>query len=45
VKIPKLNMEIELRFSPFEIKTIAVDYTKKRWFETDLMEKKLELKK
>jgi alpha-mannosidase len=39
--IPGLNMDFDLSFDAFEIKTIAVDLGSKEIFELDLIEKKL----
>ncbi len=41
IKIPYLNMEFEIELNKFEIKTIAVDIETKKYFETDLLERKL----
>jgi len=41
IKIPYLNMAFDLELNKFEIKTIAVDIETKKYFETDLLERKL----
>ena len=40
MKIPALNIEKDLKFGAFEIKTVAIDLDSKEIFETDLLERK-----
>jgi alpha-mannosidase len=42
VTIPWADLEFDLSFEPFEIKTIAVDLLTRRTFEVDLMENPME---
>ena len=39
VSIPSAGMRRKVTFAPFEIKTFSIDFKKKKWTETDLMEK------
>ncbi|MEN6384915.1 MAG: glycoside hydrolase family 38 C-terminal domain-containing protein [Phycisphaerales bacterium] len=41
LKLPALGMKIPLSFSPFEIKTLRINYKTKRFFETNLLEQKM----
>lgn len=40
VKIPCLNMKIDILLTPFELKTIAIDIRTKEFHEVDLLERK-----
>ncbi|MCE5339999.1 MAG: hypothetical protein LLF92_02560 [Planctomycetaceae bacterium] len=40
LSLPALGTKVKLNFSAYEIKTIRIDNRTKKWFETDLMEKR-----
>jgi alpha-mannosidase len=42
IKIPYLNIEFDVELNRFEIKTIAINIETKEYFETDLLERKLD---
>ncbi len=38
LRIPALDVALDLRLSPFEVRTLSVDLATKAVFETDLLE-------